>query len=71
MPSVYSRRLDRGFFRSRNAVLHVSQGVAGKHPIRIGCVPEIGRLVLRAPRESSVFPAPKRRSQKAWGASHA
>jgi predicted MPP superfamily phosphohydrolase len=47
MPSRYSRRFDRGFFRRRGMVLHVSQGVAGKHPIRYGCVPEVGRLVLR------------------------
>lgn len=48
MPSRYSRRFDRGFFRRGALTLHVSQGVAGKHPVRYGCVPEIGRLVLRA-----------------------
>jgi uncharacterized protein len=48
MPSLYSRRFDRGFFRKRGLTLHVSQGVAGKHPVRYGCLPEIGRLVLRA-----------------------
>ena len=53
MPSRYSRRFDRGFFQSRRTLLHVSQGVAGKHPIRYGCVPEISRLVLRAGRELS------------------
>ncbi len=50
MPSVYSRHYDRGFFRAGPTLLHVSQGVAGQHPIRLGgCVPEITRLVLRAP----------------------
>ncbi len=48
MPSLYSRRFDRGFFRSGRTLMHVSQGVAGKHPIRYGCLPEISRLVLRA-----------------------
>jgi uncharacterized protein len=48
MPSRYSRRFDRGFFRRNGLTLHVSQGVAGKHPVRYGCVPEIGRLVLRS-----------------------
>jgi predicted MPP superfamily phosphohydrolase len=48
MPSRYSRRFDRGFFRKGGLTLHVSQGVAGKHPVRYGCVPEIGRLVLRS-----------------------
>lgn len=49
MPSRYSRRFDRGFFRRDGLTLHVSQGVAAKDPIRIGCVPEIGRIVLRSP----------------------
>ncbi len=47
MPSVYSRRFDRGVFRSRRSTLYVSQGVGGKHPLRYGCPPEINRLVLR------------------------
>jgi predicted MPP superfamily phosphohydrolase len=47
MPSVYSRRFDRGFFRRRGLTLHVSQGVAAMHPVRYGCVPEVGRLFLR------------------------
>lgn len=49
MPSLYSRRFDRGFFRRGRLTLHVSQGVAGQHPIRYGCTPEIGRLILRTP----------------------
>lgn len=57
MPSVYSRRFDRGYFRSGRTLLHVSQGVAGKHPIRFGCVPEISRLVLRVGRENSLAPS--------------
>ena len=48
MPSVYSRRFDRGFFRKGKLTLHVSQGVAGKHPVRYGCLPEIHRIVLRS-----------------------
>jgi uncharacterized protein len=48
MPSVYSRRFDRGFFRKNGLTLHVSQGVGAKHPIRYGCTPEITRLVLRS-----------------------
>jgi predicted MPP superfamily phosphohydrolase len=57
MPSRYSRRFDRGFFRSGRTLLHVAQGVGGKHPIRFGCVPEIGRLVLRCRREHPARPA--------------
>ncbi|SIO61094.1 hypothetical protein SAMN05444166_6637 [Singulisphaera sp. GP187] len=54
MPSRYSRRYDRGYFRAGRTLLHVSQGVAGKHPIRFGCVPEISRLVLRIGRDQSL-----------------
>ncbi len=48
MPSVYSRRFDRGFFRKGKLTLHVSQGIAGKHPLRYGCPPEITRLTLKS-----------------------
>jgi len=48
MPSKYSRRFDRGFFRKNGLTLHVSQGVAGKHPVRYGCPPEVSRMVLRS-----------------------
>jgi predicted MPP superfamily phosphohydrolase len=47
MPSRYSRRFDRGFFRAGRTLLYVSEGVAGKHPVRYGCPPEVGRFVLR------------------------
>jgi predicted MPP superfamily phosphohydrolase len=47
MPSLYSRRFDRGFFQSGSTLMHVSQGVAGKHPARYGCPPEVTRFVLR------------------------
>jgi uncharacterized protein len=53
MPSRYSRRFDRGFFRKNGLTLHVSQGIAGKHPMRYGCLPEIGRLFLRAVESES------------------
>jgi len=50
MPSRYSRHFDRGFFRGgpTPSLLYVSQGLAGKHPIRYGCSPEITRFTLRA-----------------------
>ncbi len=50
MPSRYSRRFDRGFFRAGRTLLYVSEGIAGKHPVRYGCHPEITRFVLRAAR---------------------
>jgi uncharacterized protein len=48
MPSRYSRRFDRGFFRQNGTLLHVSEGVGGKHPVRYGCPPEVSRMVLHA-----------------------
>jgi predicted MPP superfamily phosphohydrolase len=48
MPSRYSRWFDRGFFRAGKTLLYVSEGVAGKHPVRYGCLPEVGRFVLHA-----------------------
>jgi uncharacterized protein len=54
MPSLYSRRFDRGFFRSGRSLLYVSQGIAGKHPIRYGdCFPELTRIVLRVAESTS------------------
>jgi predicted MPP superfamily phosphohydrolase len=53
MPSRYSRRFDRGYFRSGRSLLYVSQGVGGKHPIRYGCTPEITRFTLRSVETAS------------------
>jgi predicted MPP superfamily phosphohydrolase len=47
VPSLYSRRFDRGFFRSEGTLLYVNEGIAGMHPVRYGCPPEICRFVLR------------------------
>ncbi len=47
MPSIYSRRFDRGFFRAGSMFMYVSEGVAGKHPYRYGCAPEVCRFILR------------------------
>ncbi len=46
MPSVYSRRFDRGFFRRGRTLMYASDGIAGMHPIRYGCPPEVTRFVL-------------------------
>jgi uncharacterized protein len=50
MPSRYSRRFDRGFFRSGPTLLYVNEGIAGKHPVRYGCPPEITRFLLKCGR---------------------
>jgi predicted MPP superfamily phosphohydrolase len=55
MPSIYSRRFDRGFFRRGNTLMYVSEGIAGMHPVRYGCTPEVTRFVLRNARASIDF----------------
>jgi predicted MPP superfamily phosphohydrolase len=47
MPSLYSRRFDRGFFRRGRTLMYVNEGIAGMHPVRYGCMPEVARFVLR------------------------
>jgi len=47
MPSRYSRRFDRGFFRRGQTLMYVSEGIAGKHPYRFGCPPEVARFVIK------------------------
>jgi predicted MPP superfamily phosphohydrolase len=64
MPSIYSRRFDRGFFRRGQMLMYVSEGISGKHPFRYGgCPPEITRFVLRAAPPSTV-----RRGSEIWTA---
>ena len=48
VPSSYGRRYDCGTFDEPPTVLHVSRGLAGQHPVRYNCRPEVTRLVLRA-----------------------
>jgi uncharacterized protein len=48
MPSLYSRRFDRGFFRRGRTLMYVSQGIAAEHPFRFNCPPEVTRFVLKA-----------------------
>jgi predicted MPP superfamily phosphohydrolase len=47
VPSRFSRRYDCGIFEERGTVLHVCRGVAGQHPLRYGCRPEVAKIVLR------------------------
>ncbi len=56
MPSLYSRRFDRGFFRSGRTLMYVNEGIAGMHPVRYGCMPEVTRFVLRNAPSITDFP---------------
>jgi predicted MPP superfamily phosphohydrolase len=47
VPSFYSRRYDCGTFHEEPTLLHVSRGLAGQHPLRFNCRPEVTRFVLR------------------------
>jgi predicted MPP superfamily phosphohydrolase len=55
VPSVYSRRYDCGSFHEPPTVLHVSRGLAGQHPLRFNCRPEVTKVILR--RDPSAGPA--------------
>lgn len=49
-PSRFGCYYSEGVFWESPTLLHVSRGVAGRHPLRLGCLPEITKLVLRCPR---------------------
>lgn len=46
-PSRYSRRYDCGTFYEAPTLMHVSRGLAGQHPLRYRCRPEVTRIILR------------------------
>lgn len=69
MPSRFSRRFDRGFFRNGRTLMHVSQGLGAKHPIRYNCPPELTRVVLQAaPLSIDLRPSRSARSAAEVGA---
>jgi predicted MPP superfamily phosphohydrolase len=47
VPSRLGRRYDCGTFWEPPTLLHVSRGLAGDHPLRYNCRPEVTLLVLR------------------------
>ena len=47
VPSRYSRKYDCGTFFSNPTVMYVSRGLAGQHPLRFNCRPEVTRIILR------------------------
>ena len=51
MPSIYSRRFDRGFFRRDRTLMYVNEGVSGMHPVRYGCMPEVTRFAAGMPEQ--------------------
>jgi predicted MPP superfamily phosphohydrolase len=51
VPSRFSRRYDCGTFQEGATVLHVCRGLAGQHPLRYNCNPEVARLTLKRMRD--------------------
>jgi len=52
VPSRCGRRYDCGVFDEPPTVMHVTRGLAGKHPVRYGCRPEVALLTLCRTGES-------------------
>ena len=48
VPSRYNRRYDCGVFEEGPTVLHVSRGLAGQHPLRYNCRPEVTLITMHA-----------------------
>jgi predicted MPP superfamily phosphohydrolase len=46
-PSKYGSRFASGVFYQSPTLMHVSRGISGVHPIRLGCLPEVSILELR------------------------
>jgi hypothetical protein len=47
VPSRFSRRYDCGSFHEPPTLMHVGRGLAGQHPLRYNCRPEVMRIILR------------------------
>jgi predicted MPP superfamily phosphohydrolase len=50
-PSYQGAKYASGLFYEAPTLLHVSRGLAGMHPLRLNCLPEIAKLVLKRARE--------------------
>jgi predicted MPP superfamily phosphohydrolase len=47
VPSRYSRKYDCGTFWEAPTLMHVGRGLAGQHPLRFFCKPEVTWIVLK------------------------
>ncbi len=46
-PSIYGCHYASGVFWEPPTLLYVSRGISGRHPLRLNCLPELTRLILR------------------------
>lgn len=51
VPSRFSRKYDCGTFYEAPTLMHVGRGLAGQHPLRFFCKPEVTWIVLRKKME--------------------
>ncbi|MEM7479130.1 MAG: metallophosphoesterase, partial [Planctomycetota bacterium] len=51
-PSLYGSAFASGVFYLKPTLVHVSRGIAGTHPLRLRCPPEISLLTLRTQRKN-------------------
>jgi uncharacterized protein len=47
-PSLYGVRYSAGCWHEKGTLLYVSRGLAGGHPVRYNCLPEVTMLTLRS-----------------------
>ncbi len=47
VPSRHSRHYDCGTFYAPPTIMHVGRGLAGQHPLRFFCKPEVTRIILK------------------------
>ncbi|MEW4487971.1 metallophosphoesterase [Thalassoglobus sp. JC818] len=52
-PSRHDTKYASGLFDEPPSMMHVSRGLAGRHPLRIRCLPEVTRITLHGERHSS------------------
>lgn len=48
-PSLHGTKYAGGLYYEAPTLLHVTRGLAGTHPLRLNCQPELAKLVLRCP----------------------
>jgi hypothetical protein len=46
-PSRFGVRYASGVFHEAPTLMHVSRGISGLDPIRINCLPEVTKIILR------------------------
>lgn len=61
-PSAYGAHYASGVFWEKPTLLYVSRGISGRHPLRLNCLPELTRLILR-PVPNAAGEADSRTSQ--------